>query len=149
MLSNTEKGYFLKLFNRSGHVLDFSIAGLDAFTLDSVGVAVCSKYGLPKMQSLNAFVGEASGTKGAKVLLDLLEYYEAVFAGEYDKDQQHTYGMKPYDAQMAYLYKKCRSVADREQSRGSYRDLTMEYIDEEFSSDYLSGRITLLVQMRD
>ena len=43
-MTNKEKGAFLKLFNRGGYVLDFTTPDFNAFTLDSVGVALCQKY---------------------------------------------------------------------------------------------------------
>ena len=44
LLSNVEKGALVKLFNRNGYVLDFSTSDFDAFTLDSIGEALCEKY---------------------------------------------------------------------------------------------------------
>lgn len=49
MLSNSEKGTLIKLFNRGGYVLDFSTADFDAFTMDSVGVPLCETYKQSKL----------------------------------------------------------------------------------------------------
>ena len=59
-MTNMEKGAFLKLFNRGGYVLDFTTPDFNAFTLDSVGVALCQKYNLSKGKSLIAYIDEAS-----------------------------------------------------------------------------------------
>lgn len=42
-MNKVEVGVFLRLFNRHGYVLDFSTSSFDAFTLDSVGDAICQK----------------------------------------------------------------------------------------------------------
>ena len=42
MMTNLEKGTLVKLFNRGGYILDFTTPDFDAFTLDSVGVPLCS-----------------------------------------------------------------------------------------------------------
>lgn len=42
-MNNNEKGTLLKLFNRIGYVLDFSTTDFDAFTMGSIGVALCDK----------------------------------------------------------------------------------------------------------
>ena len=39
-MEKVEVGGFLRLFNRGGYVLNFSTSSFDAFTLDSVGVAL-------------------------------------------------------------------------------------------------------------
>ena len=78
-MDNIEKGLFLKLFNRGGQVLDFTTADFDTFTMESVGVAVCSKYGLSKGKSLVKFISESSEENTNKLLLDLLRYYENLY----------------------------------------------------------------------
>ena len=75
-MTNMEKGAFLKLFNRGGYVLDFTTPDFNAFTLDSVGVALCQKYNLSKGKSLIAYIDEASDDKVFKLFADLLRYYE-------------------------------------------------------------------------
>ena len=52
-MNNVEIGGFLHLFNRHGYVLDFSTSSFDAFTLDSVGVALCGKYELSNAIDVN------------------------------------------------------------------------------------------------
>ena len=59
-LDNLERGAFLALFNRSGFVLDFTTNSFDVFTLEHVGVGLCSKYNLSKGKSLNAFLNDNS-----------------------------------------------------------------------------------------
>lgn len=75
-MNNNEKGTLLKLFNRIGYVLNFSTSDFDAFTMDSVGVALCDRYKLSKGKSLTAYIQEASDDDGYKLLSDLLAYYE-------------------------------------------------------------------------
>lgn len=47
-LTKIEVGTFLKLFNRDGYVLDFTTNDFDVFTMESIGVALCSKYNMSK-----------------------------------------------------------------------------------------------------
>ena len=54
MLTELEKGSLMKLFNRGGYVLNFSTADFDVFTMNSVGVALCTKYRSSKGRSLLA-----------------------------------------------------------------------------------------------
>ena len=78
-MTKMEKGSFMKLFNRGGYVLDFSTPDFDAFTMDSVGVALCQKYQLSKGKSLIAYIDEANETDSYKLLSDLLTYYETQY----------------------------------------------------------------------
>lgn len=56
MMTKLEEGTFLMLFNRSGYVLNFSTNDFDVFTTNSIGEALCEKYGLSKGKSLNAYL---------------------------------------------------------------------------------------------
>lgn len=78
MLTNLEKTYFLSLFNRGGYVLDFSTSSFDAFTSDSIGEALCQKYGYSKGRSLDCYIRDStvSERNKSKLLLDLLAYYK-------------------------------------------------------------------------
>ncbi len=75
LLSNIEKGALVKLFNRGGYVLDFSTVDFDAFTLDSVGVALCTKYGLSKGKSLNVFISVRRSIINLAQILQCLPYF--------------------------------------------------------------------------
>ena len=101
-MTEIEKGYFLRLFNRGGYVLDFSTNDFDAFTLSSIGLALCQHYGLSKGASLTAYCGEADESSIVKLFSDLLEYYEA-----FCKD-------KPGEEKNAGVYEKCKEVIKRE-----------------------------------
>ncbi len=103
-MTEIEKGYFLRLFIRAGYVLDFSTNRFDEFTLASIGVALCEKYGLSKGASLTAFCGEAEEAKILKLFSDLLEYYEA-----FCKDKR---GEENYTG----VYEKCKEIIKRENS---------------------------------
>lgn len=69
-LSQLEMGAFLKLYNRGGYVLDFSTNDFDVFTMNSVGVAVCEKYGMSKGKSLMAYLNDACPTDKMKLIKD-------------------------------------------------------------------------------
>ena len=68
-MNNIEKGAFLRLFNRNGYVLNFSTNDFNSFTLESVGVPLCQKYGLSKGASLTADCSEASETEIIKLIV--------------------------------------------------------------------------------
>ncbi|MBQ6481087.1 MAG: abortive infection family protein [Anaerolineaceae bacterium] len=150
MMTAIERGQFVALFNRGGYVLDFSTTGFDTFTLQSVGVAVCSKYGLSKGRSLMAFLEEASEDDRVKLLSDLFEYYEMTYQTEYDKDAEDNGAFSPvFDSKYCNLYKKCKEIINREKNK------TMPLVDaanelkQQFSSDYLSSQIDLMLDMQE
>lgn len=114
VLSQIEKGTFLRLFNRCGYVLDFSTNDFDDFTMDSVGVALCAKYGLSKGKSLTEFVmKDAKDRDVIKLFKDLLDYYEENYEQEYTKDTEEDFEYSRYNAEYARLYQKCKTYIDR------------------------------------
>ena len=133
-ISNVEKGAFMKLFNRGGYVLDFVTPDFDAFTLDSIGVALCSKYQLSKGKSLMAYINEANEADVIKLFSDLLEYYETEYINEIKSD--------------ANLYKKCREIMDRINPKGLINSSIAENLKDKFSSAYISTQIDLMLQMQ-
>ena len=86
VINSLEIGLFMKLFNRSGYVLNFSTCDFDVFTMESVGIPLCSQYGLSKGKSLMAFVNEADEKDVIKILCDLFEYYESRYEHEYTEN---------------------------------------------------------------
>ncbi len=101
-MTEIEKGYFLRLFNRGGYVLDFSTKDFDSFTFSSIGIALCQHYKLSKGSSLSSYSHEAEETKIIKLFSDLLEYYEAFY--------QYQRGEEEY----IRLYDKCKEIIGRE-----------------------------------
>lgn len=73
-MTSVERSAFLKLFNRGGYVLDFSTNSFDIFTMESIGIPICEKYGLSKGASLTAYCSEAPEGNVTKLLGELLEY---------------------------------------------------------------------------
>lgn len=102
-MNKVEIGGFLHLFNRNGYVLDFSTSSFDAFTLDSVGIALCEKYQLSKGGSLTAFCKDAPAKDVDKLLFDLLEYYEFHYIKRSSEDKYRS------------VYERCKKVFEREQ----------------------------------
>lgn len=156
-MTNTEKGYFLKLFIRSGHVLDFNIASFDAFTMDSVGVAIHAKYNLSKGKSLTQYVRDASDEDSTKLLLDFFNYYEEEYpyfhyeTGYGDKDEE-----RPVWSQIANnnapefkkQYEKCKEVVDRLNSVDKYTGASAQNIKVAFSSEYINKQVDIMIQMQ-
>ena len=69
VITKQEEGTFLMLFNRSGYVLNFSTNDFDVFTTNSIGEALCAKYGLSKGKSLIAYLNSASMRIGLSCFL--------------------------------------------------------------------------------
>lgn len=126
LLSNVEKGALVKLFNRGGYVLDFSTPDFDAFTLDSVGVALCEKYGMSKGRSLNAYISEAGDSDAAKLLTDLFDHYEFAFSKEIDSSSEY-----------ALIYRRCKPVVERVKTLLSNSILPVETLKDKFSNEYI------------
>ena len=112
MMTNMEKGALVKLFNRGGYVLDFSTPDFDAFTLDSVGVALCQKYGLSKGKSLIAYIDEANPEDSYKLLSDLLEYYETQYY-HFENETNDADILGQYSGSYKKLYLNCRGIIDK------------------------------------
>ena len=102
-MNNIEKGAFLKLFNRNGYVLNFSTNDFNSFTMESIGVPLCQKYGLSKGASLTAYCSEATETDIIKLFSDLLEYYEL-----------HLLSSTYNNGEYSNLYEKCKIIIERE-----------------------------------
>lgn len=145
-MNNTEKGLFLKLFNRGGYVLDFSTADFDTFTMESVGVALCSHYGFSKGKSLNAFINESTDDKSNKLLLDLLNYYETQYPNfEKERDginDPYSYGT-PNDVYGKY-YAKCKEIAQKINSN-QFSAFAAKSVEEAFSSEYINNQMTIML----
>ena len=80
------------LFNRSGYVLNFSTNDFDVFTTNSIGEALCAKYGLSKGKSLIAYLNSATGENRFKLLSDLFHYYEDNMEYEYNENYEDDLG---------------------------------------------------------
>lgn len=149
-MNNNEKGVFLKLFNRGGYVLDFSTADFDTFTMASVGIELCAKYGLSKGKSLNAFVYEAPDDLSNKLLLDLLEYYESQYTNfEKERDginDPFSYGT-PNDVYGKY-YVKCKEIAQRI-STNHLSAFAEKSAKEIFSSDYINKQVGIMLENQE
>lgn len=148
MITDLEKGAFLKLFNRGGYVLDFSTSDFDTFTMRSVGIALCAKYGLSKGKSLQAYLLEADQKSVVKLLKDLFDYYEMNFRPEFDEACQSDFSSYRHEKGMKQYYLICKPVIDRECAGDMHLNSSCEYIKQEFSSDFLNGQIDLMMTMR-
>ena len=91
-ITKQEEGAFLMLFNRSGYVLNFSTNDFDVFTTNSIGEALCAKYGLSKGKSLIAYLNSATGENRFKLLSDLFHYYEDNMEYEYNENYEDDLG---------------------------------------------------------
>lgn len=152
MMTRQEEGTFLMLFNRSGYVLNFSTNDFDVFTTNSIGEALCAKYGLSKGKSLNAYLNSASDENRLKLLSDLFHYYEDNMEYEYNKDYEDDLywgsSISRYDERYARIYQKCKAIMDRMEGGSSVIAKTADNLKEKFSSEYMSKQIELMVSMQ-
>jgi len=133
VISAIEAGIFLSLFNRGGYVLDFSTSRFDTFTEQSIGVALCERYGLSKGKSLEQYVGEADAVNVAQLLGDLLAHYEMHYQNEIVTEGKYR-----------QYYLKCRAVIDRVRAARPQRIDQVEQLKSKFSSEYISAQIEIM-----
>ena len=143
-LTDIEKGLLLRLFNRGGYVLDFVTADFDTFTMGSIGVALCQRYGLSKGKSLTAYVNDADGDDAAKLLSDLFEYYEQMPA--YDRERSGE-SDEWHSDEYRRLYLKCKPIIERERG-GVVANYQRADVKAHFNSDYMEQQIDLLFTAR-
>lgn len=151
-ITKQEEGAFLMLFNRSGYVLNFSTNDFDVFTTNSIGEALCVKYGLSKGKSLIAYLNSATGENRFKLLSDLFHYYEDNMEYEYNENYEDDLywgsSISRYDERYARIYKKCKIIIDRLEGGSSAIAKTADDLKGKFSSEYMSQQIELMVSMQ-
>lgn len=144
-ITKKEEGTFLMLFNRNGYVLNFSTADFDVFTTNSIGVALCNKYGLPKGKSLIAYLNSATYSEREKLLLDLFHYYEDNMQHEYDKDYENFFCYNGYDERYARIYQKCKGIVERIEGTSSIISQIADNLKRKFSSEYMTQLICMML----
>ena len=97
-LTNIQKSSFIKLFNKSGWVLDFSNRTFGEFCWDSVGCDPQAMYGGSKGASLERFIREGDSKQVIKLLKDLMDYYPIARLNQRDRENDEQ------------LYNHCRSI---------------------------------------
>ena len=156
-LTNTEKGYFLRLLNRGGNIPGFNVDEFNAFTMSSIGIPLCEHYGVSKGKSLTRYVSEASDEDVTKLLLELLTNYEENYPHfHYDTGYGDEDEFAPIWAQIGNdkgpeyrkLYEKCKEVADRLTAATQFTENAANQIKEAFSSDYINKQVDIMVQMQ-
>ena len=146
-MNNNEKGTLLKLFNRIGYVLDFSTTDFDAFTMGSIGVALCDKYKLSKGKSLNAYIQEASDDDAYKLLSDLLDYYETNYPS-FDVETHEKGFFDTSEGTYRSLYLKCKGIIEKYNKVEPNEEIAKS-VDEAFSSEYISQQIKLMLSTQE
>ncbi|GFI27948.1 hypothetical protein IMSAGC012_03077 [Lachnospiraceae bacterium] len=151
-MTRQEEGTFLMLFNRSGYVLNFSTNDFDVFTTNSIGEALCAKYGLSKGKSLVAYLNSTSEENRFKLISDLFHYYEDNMEYEYNKDYEYDLywgsSISRYDERYARIYEKCKAIMDSLEGGSSVIIKTADNLKGKFSSEYMSQQIELMVSMQ-
>lgn len=140
------------LFNRSGYVLNFSTNDFDIFTTNSIGEALCEKFGLSKGKSLTAYLNNASDENRFKLISDLFYYYKENMEYEYNENYEDDIywvsSVSRYDERYARIYKKCKVIMDRLEGVPSVITKTADNLKNKFSSEYMSRQIELMVSMQ-
>lgn len=151
IIKKIDEGTFLKLYVRDGYVLDFTTNAFDVFTTNSIGVALCATYRLSKGKSLVAYLNKASDEDRTKLLSDLFVYYEENMEYEYNKDYKGDSWLQSsdnrYDEEYATLYKKCKTIMTHLDGASAVIQSTADDLKENFSSEYVSQHIDLMVSM--
>lgn len=151
-ITKMEEGTFLMLFNRSGYVLNFSTNDFDIFTTNSIGEALCEKFGLSKGKSLTAYLNNASDENRFKLISDLFYYYKENMEYEYNENYEDDIywvsSVSRYDERYARIYKKCKVIMDRLEGVPSVITKTADNLKNKFSSEYMSRQIELMVSMQ-
>ncbi len=127
----------MDFFNSGGFVFDFTTSDFNKFTAESIGIALCEKYGLSKGKSLDAYVNEASSENVIKLLSDLMNYYE-----------QSDFKDKPYNKTTVVKYPKAKLILDKLNGLHVAKVETEE-LKEKFNSGYINTQIDLMVKMQD
>lgn len=152
VITKEEERTFLMLFIRNGYVLNFSTNDFDMFTINSIGEALCEKYGFSKGKSLTAYLNSASDKNRLKLLSDLFHYYEENMEYEYNENYEEDLywgsSISRYDEKFARIYKKCKSIIDRLEGGSSSIAKTADDLKEKFSSEYMTQQIELMVSMQ-
>lgn len=152
VISKRDEGTFLMLFNRSGYVLNFSTNDFDVFTTNSIGEALCARYGLSKGKSLVAYLNSATDENRYKLLSDLFHYYEDNMEYEYNKDYEDDLywgsSISRYDERYAKIYQRCKTIMDKLEGGSSTIIKTADDLKGKFSSEYMSQQIELMISMQ-
>lgn len=142
-MENREKGVFLRLFNRVGYVLDFSTAGFDVFTMNSVGVALCQKYKLSKGKSLIQFTNDADDGQVLKLFSDLIDYYETSYR-QY-KTETHDKDFFGEEGTYKNIYIRCKNILSKYSQNSQAIKVQAEQLKSSFSTDYMTNQINLMI----
>lgn len=157
VMTKTEIGYFLTLFNRGGNIPGFNVLEFNAFTMSSIGIPLCEHYGLSKGKSLTRFVYEADEKDSTKLLLELLKHYEenyqyfhseTGYGDENSKEPIWAILKEGETPEYKKQYEKCKAVADRLSSGNIFTDEATKTIKEAFSSEYIDNQLQLMLSMQ-
>lgn len=148
-ITSLEVGTFLRLFVRRGYVLDFSTSDFDVFTQQSIGVALCNRYGMSKGKSLTTYANEADDKDVIKLLDDLLTYYESGYKHEIEYDEEVSYDPSGEYKMYQKYYRECRGVMDKIKLNTTPFSTASEVLKDKFGNDYISSQIDLMQKMQN
>ena len=115
--------------------------------MESVAVAVCSKYGLSKGKSLVKFISDSSEEDANKLLLDLLKYYENLYDDFKKERDTRITPMNCWGTRVDYgeYYRKCKKIANRLASN-NFSTFATQSVKEAFSSEYINKQMSIMLE---
>ena len=115
-------------FNNGGYVLDFSTPSFNDFTLRSVNISLCSKYGLSKGKSLREFFINGDTHLVGKLIGDLLDYYDQLIV------------INPIFRKSDDLFIRCKEIQQSLKTGVSLRN-QINNLQNQFDSEYMVTQI--------
>lgn len=132
---------FLALLIRQGNVVDFYLKeDFDDFTERIIGVRLCDRYGpsSSKGAALRQYIDECMDEqKLMKLLAALIQRYE------------NSSFLSDDAPRFSAMYKNCRSILDNALRTDKISVAAAETLKREFSSEYLSAEMDLMMKMVD
>lgn len=123
----------MSIFNRGGHVLNFTSRAFDDFTQGIVGLKLVEYYSLSKGKSLQKFIDEAKASEIEKILVALFD--------EYMKDCC-------YDGEKTGTdFEQRKSIVEHWRLGISAYTKISESLEQRFSSEYMTAQISLMQSM--
>lgn len=111
--------------------------------MNSVGVALCQKYQLPKGKSLIRFSNDADDGQVLKLFSDLIFYYET----SYRQYKTETHGKDFFGDEGTYknIYISCKNILSKYSQNSQAIKVQAEELKSSFSTDYMTNQINLMI----
>lgn len=132
-IKESDISLLMAIFNRGGHVLNFSTRSFDEFTREAVGLKLSEYYGLSKGKSLQKFIDEAKPSEIEKILVALFDEYMKDCS--YDREKTGT------------EFEQRKNIVEHWRLGISAYTKISESLEQRFSSEYMTAQISLMQSM--